>query len=55
MRLAYFSPLGPQASGIADYSEELLPHLAEGADITLFVEGFRPSNVELVERLPVRD
>ena len=29
MHLAYFSPLGPQRSGIADYSEELLPHLAE--------------------------
>src|SRR5437588_135711 len=55
MRLAYFSPLGPQASGIADYSEELLPHLAAGADITLFVEGFRPSNSELVARFPVRD
>src|SRR2546423_2065046 len=55
MRLAYFSPLGPQASGIADYSEELLPHLAAGADITLYVEGFRPSNAELVERFRVRD
>ena len=55
MRLAYFSPLGPQASGIADYSEELLPHLAAGADITLYVEGFRPSNAELVERFAVRD
>ncbi|HWW76363.1 MAG TPA: hypothetical protein VNZ44_13280, partial [Pyrinomonadaceae bacterium] len=56
MRLAYFSPLGPQRSGIADYSEELLPHLAEaGADVTLFVEGFRPSNAALVERFEVRD
>src|SRR4051812_33571641 len=56
MRLAYFSPLGPQRSGIADYSEELLPHLAEaGADVTLFVEGFRPSNAEVVGRFPVRD
>src|SRR2546423_11537981 len=55
MKLAYFRPRGPQASGIADYSEELLPHLAEGADITLYVEGFRPSNAELVERFPVRD
>src|SRR5256714_13836634 len=55
MRLAYFSPLGPQASGIADYSEELLPHLAAGADITLYVEGLRPSNAELVERFRVRD
>jgi glycosyltransferase involved in cell wall biosynthesis/2-polyprenyl-3-methyl-5-hydroxy-6-metoxy-1,4-benzoquinol methylase len=55
MKLAYFSPLGPQRSGIADYSEELLPYLARGADITLFVEGFKPANDELAARFPVCD
>ncbi|MET0624149.1 MAG: methyltransferase domain-containing protein [Pyrinomonadaceae bacterium] len=56
MKLAYFSPLGPQRSGIADYSEELLPHLAAaGAEVTLFVEGFRPANRALAERFEVRD
>src|SRR5688572_25144693 len=50
MKLAYFSPLNPQPSGISDYSEELLPHLAESADITLFVDGFRPSSLELLAR-----
>ncbi len=56
MRLAYFSPLGPQRSGIADYSEELLPHLAAaGAEPTLFVEGFRPSDFGPAERFEVRD
>src|SRR5437762_5013238 len=44
MRLAYFSPLNPQACGISDYSEELLPYLAAHADIDLFVDGFEPSN-----------
>ncbi len=39
MRLAYFSPLPPARSGIADYSAELLPALAERADITLFTDG----------------
>lgn len=38
MRLAYFSPLPPSKSGIADYSAELLPYLAKGADISVFVE-----------------
>ncbi len=38
MRLAYFSPLPPSKSGIADYSFELLPYLARGADISVFVE-----------------
>ncbi|MFN2511552.1 MAG: methyltransferase domain-containing protein [Pyrinomonadaceae bacterium] len=55
MRLAYFSPLGPQRSGISDYSEELLPNLATGAEITLFVDGFHPLNRELTSRFEVCD
>ncbi|MGZ8843699.1 MAG: glycosyl transferase family 1, partial [Pyrinomonadaceae bacterium] len=47
MKLAYFSPLNPQACGISDYSEELLPYLAAHADIDLFLDGFQPSNREL--------
>jgi glycosyltransferase involved in cell wall biosynthesis len=35
-RLAYFSPLPPARTGIADYSAELLPYLARLADVTLF-------------------
>ena len=50
MRLAYFSPFNPQKSGIADYSEELLPHLSNGAEIDLFVEGFELENRELRAR-----
>jgi glycosyltransferase involved in cell wall biosynthesis/SAM-dependent methyltransferase len=38
MRLAYFSPLPPSKSGIADYSAELLPLLSLGAEISVFVE-----------------
>lgn len=38
MRIAYLSPLPPQRSGIADYSFELLPHLAQLAELTLFVQ-----------------
>lgn len=41
--IAYVSPLPPQRTGIADYSAELLPHLAEHVDLELFVEaGARP-------------
>jgi glycosyltransferase involved in cell wall biosynthesis/SAM-dependent methyltransferase len=39
MRLAYFTPLPPSKSGIADYNAELLPYLARGAEISVFVEG----------------
>jgi glycosyltransferase involved in cell wall biosynthesis len=38
MRIAYFSPLPPQPSGISDYSADLIPALLEYWDITLFVE-----------------
>ncbi|MDT7541552.1 MAG: hypothetical protein QOE33_1456 [Acidobacteriota bacterium] len=44
MRLAYFSPLSPQRSGIADYSEELLPRLAARARVDLYVDGFEPAS-----------
>lgn len=45
MRLAFFTPLNPQKSGIADYSEELLPYLAQGAEIDLYLEqGVNPTN-----------
>jgi glycosyltransferase involved in cell wall biosynthesis/SAM-dependent methyltransferase len=37
MRLAYFTPLPPSKSGIADYNRELLPYLAKGAEIDVFV------------------
>jgi glycosyltransferase involved in cell wall biosynthesis len=35
---AYFSPLPPQRSGIADYSAELLPHLARHMAIDVYVD-----------------
>ncbi|MBN1484465.1 MAG: glycosyltransferase [Chloroflexia bacterium] len=44
LRIALFSPLRPIASGISDYSEELLPHLARESEVTLFLDGYVPSN-----------
>ncbi|HSS20908.1 MAG TPA: methyltransferase domain-containing protein [Pyrinomonadaceae bacterium] len=55
MRLAYFSPLNPQPSGISDYSEELLPYLSEFCEIALFVDGFEPGNRDLRGRFPCFD
>lgn len=39
-KLAWFSPLPPARTGIADYSRELLPYLAPLADITLFSDEY---------------
>ncbi len=62
LKLSYFSPLPPDASGIADYSAELLPALADKFDIAVFtasgsrevaglparsVDRFRPSPGEI--------
>jgi glycosyltransferase involved in cell wall biosynthesis len=53
MRVAVFSPLPPMKSGIADYTAELLPHLAEECDVELVVDqGFRPDPA-LAGRFPV--
>lgn len=47
MRLAFFSPLNPAPSGISDYAEELLPYLAQYAEIELLVDGYVPTNPAL--------
>jgi glycosyltransferase involved in cell wall biosynthesis len=41
-RVAFFSPFRPDASGISDYSAELLPHLDRYWEIDLFVHGYWP-------------
>src|SRR5947199_9450377 len=55
MKLAYFSPLRPQRSGISDYSEELLPYLGAEAEMTLFVDGFQPTDRSLTSRFETVD
>ena len=54
-RIAYCSPINPVPSGISDYSEDLLPYLAQYADITLYHDsGVTPSNPQLATHLTVR-
>lgn len=38
MRIAYFSPLPPQKTGIADYSAALLPSLAEFVELDVYTD-----------------
>jgi glycosyltransferase involved in cell wall biosynthesis len=48
VKISYWSPLSPSGTGVADYSEELLPYLAkEGIEIHLFVSDREPSNPEV--------
>lgn len=53
-RIAYCSPVNPAASGISDYSEELLPYLGQYADITLYLAAdLLPANPHLTRHLEV--
>ncbi|HMH53326.1 MAG TPA: glycosyltransferase [Candidatus Acidoferrum sp.] len=53
MRIAFFSPLPPLRTALADHSAGLLPHLKVGADLDLFIdEGYRPTG-DLVDRFDV--
>ena len=54
MKIAYFSPLPPDRSGIAAYSAALLPHLAEYADLTLFTDHPEMVDAALHGRFPIR-
>lgn len=54
MRLAYFSPFPPARSGIADYSAELVPFLAEHLELELFVDEGARVDESLSARFPVR-
>ena len=50
MRIAFFSPVRPQKTGIADYSErELLPYLSKYCDIDVYIDqGVKPTNPDLI-------
>lgn len=55
MRIAFFTPLSPLRTAVADHSEGLLPHLAELADVDLFIDdGYAPSNPEITRRFNIR-
>lgn len=53
-RLAYFSPLPPQNSGISDYSAELIPELARHYEIDVIVKQDLVSDAGIVANYPVR-
>jgi glycosyltransferase involved in cell wall biosynthesis len=55
VKVAWFSPLNPQPSGIADYCEELLPALSRHLDIDIYIDpAWMPSNPAIRERFSIR-
>lgn len=53
-RLAYISPLPPEKSGIADYSTELIPHLAHYYEIELVLDQTALNAPWISARFPIR-
>ena len=47
MRIAFFSPLPPARSGIADYSEALLSQLRSFANVETFEQSADPSSHDI--------
>jgi glycosyltransferase involved in cell wall biosynthesis len=47
VKIAYFSPLPPQRTGVADYSMELLPALLKRAEIDLWIDRAVPVELPL--------
>jgi glycosyltransferase involved in cell wall biosynthesis len=52
MKLAFFSPLNPEKSGISDFSEEILPHMHPYMDIDVFANK-TPTNPMITENFTV--
>lgn len=55
MKIAYFSPMPPQKSGIAIYNAQLLPFLAQLAEITLFTDQPQETDQALQKQFTIRD
>ena len=53
LKLAYFSPLPPEPSGISDYSRELLPYLARWAEVHLYIDDYQLADKEIAWEFPV--
>ena len=47
MKVAYYSPLPPSRSGIADYSALLLPALSERVEIVIAEQGKRAPQADV--------
>jgi len=55
VKIAYFTPINPQQSGISDFAEELLPGLSQYARIDLFTDGIIPDNPAIRSAFRVYD
>ncbi len=55
MKIAYFTPLPPQKSGIAIYNAQLLPYLSQFAELILFTDYPHEIDEPLRQHFTIRD
>lgn len=56
LRLAFFTPLSPLRTAVADHSEGLLPAMARYADVHLYIDdGYQPDNPVIVEEFTIHN
>lgn len=55
MKIAYFSPFNPLQSGISDFSEELVMKLKDFVEIDIFVDGYKPSSINILNNFEIFD
>ena len=55
MKIAYFTPVSPQRTGISDYSErELIPHLSRHVNVDVFIDkNVTPSNKDFSDNFEI--
>ena len=55
MRVAYFTPVSPQKTGISDYTEkEMLPYISNYIDVDLFIDNnVEPTNHFIVNNFNI--
>ncbi|HXV98724.1 MAG TPA: glycosyltransferase [Anaerolineae bacterium] len=54
LRIAFFTPLTPLQTALADHSEGLLPYLQQGAEIDLFIDNsYQPTNQNIIKQFKV--
>lgn len=49
LKIAFFTPLHPIKSGIADYAEEMLPYLGKYMNIDIFIDDYEPDEKTTIE------
>lgn len=54
-RVAYLTPLQPVASGISQYSEDLIPWLASAVRLDVIVDGYTPLHLDRLRPARIRD